>query len=336
MEPDTAPAAPASHAPIHGRLYRLFLDPQERRLRALWRLLLFTPALVAAMLAVMIVVLAVAALLRPGFPGAASRLSTLGRLDQAALPIVSFLQALLATAVTWLACRVLDHRPFAGLGLHRDRSSARDLAFGFALAGAMFAAVFATMYACGWIRVWGWAWQSFSTGETFGWLAYLGLAFVCVGWYEELLIRGYWLVNLSEGLNAWAAALVSSAVFAFGHFANPNATIASDVALLGAGLFLAYPVLRTGRLWMSIGLHIGWNFFEGPVFGFPVSGLRTFAVVRQDTAGPEALTGGAFGPEAGLVLLAVEACGAVAIWSFTRRRVRFAVAQVASSPTAND
>jgi membrane protease YdiL (CAAX protease family) len=79
-------------------------------------------------------------------------------------------------------------------------------------------------------------------------------------------------------------------------------TILSFIGLVAAGLFLAYAYVITRQLWLPIGLHIGWNFFEGNVFGFPVSGLETFKLITLRVHGPELWTGGAFGPEAGLIV----------------------------------
>jgi hypothetical protein len=67
-------------------------------------------------------------------------------------------------------------------------------------------------------------------------------------------------------------------------------------------------------------LHIGWNFFEGVVFGFPVSGLDIYALTRIQVTGPVLWTGGAFGPEAGLILLPSLIVGSVLIYWFTRNR----------------
>jgi hypothetical protein len=114
--------------------------------------------------------------------------------------------------------------------------------------------------------------------------------------------------------------LLSSAFFALAHWFNPNLDWLGLLGLFAAGLFLAYGYLRTRQLWLPIGLHLGWNFFEGTLFGFPVSGQYHYQLIRQTVTGPELITGGAFGPEAGLILLPVLVLGAVGIYWYTRAR----------------
>ncbi len=144
------------------------------------------------------------------------------------------------------------------------------------------------------------------------------LIFAVVGWQEELLSRGYWLQNLADGLNLQWALFISAALFAMMHLGNPNASWVAIVGLFAAGYFLAYGYVLTRQLWLSVGLHIGWNFFEGNVFGFQVSGLDTFRLIHQTVHGPELWTGGAFGPEAGLIVLPAMAFGAVLIYGYAR------------------
>jgi hypothetical protein len=77
--------------------------------------------------------------------------------------------------------------------------------------------------------------------------------------------------------------------------------------------------VRTHQLWLPIGLHLGWNFFEGPVFGFPISGHNHFSLLEYRISAPMIITGGAYGPEAGLILLPAIALGVGLIWLYTRR-----------------
>jgi membrane protease YdiL (CAAX protease family) len=147
------------------------------------------------------------------------------------------------------------------------------------------------------------------------------LGFAVVGYQEELLSRGYHLQNIRDGMGLGWGLFLSSAIFALMHLGNPNVTWYTTLpGLLAAGYFLAFGWLRTRQLWLPIGLHIGWNFFEGTVFGFPVSGIDLLGLIRQTPTGPLSFTGGPFGPEAGLVLVPAMAVGVALVWLYTRGR----------------
>ena len=156
----------------------------------------------------------------------------------------------------------------------------------------------------------------------------LGLAFAftvvkvaCVAVYEEIYSRGYLLRNVADGVNMKFSVIVTSLVFALLHLANPNASAASVVSLFVNGLLFAAGVLLTGRLSASIGLHAGWNLFEGAVFGFPVSGDKEGAsLIGIQQRGPELLTGGAFGPEAGAIGIVASLVGIGLVFVYSRRR----------------
>ena len=180
--------------------------------------------------------------------------------------------------------------------------------------------VFAIEISLGWTKFDGFAWQNETTPKILTGLGLWLAIFLIGGWQEELLSRGYHLQNLESGLNLFWAVLISSSVFGFLHIFNNGASWISTLGIILAGLFLALPFILTRRLWLSIGVHIGWNFFEGVVFGFPVSGLNTFQLLRHTVSGPELWTGGIFGPEAGLLVIPALLLGSALIIIYTRYR----------------
>jgi len=131
------------------------------------------------------------------------------------------------------------------------------------------------------------------------------------GFAEEIIVRGSVYRLLEEGFGTLIAIILSGALFGLLHALNPGATLASTAAIaVEAGILLAAAYLVTRSLWLAIGLHIGWNFTEGGIFGAAVSGGKSHGLITTVFAGPDWLTGGKFGPEASLT--AVILCVVVA------------------------
>jgi len=283
-------------------LRKVFISTDESRLRSGWRILLQV------------------VLMLFGFFIVANLFDTLSSLA----PILAFLadpMLISFAAITlsvYFARRWYDRRSFRSLGLNWNAAASRDLLVGIFIPGLLFGLIFLAETAFGWVDFNGFA---SNTGQPslLASLGYWAAAFIMVGWYEELMTRGYWMQNIADGLGINWAVFISSAFFALGHFANPGASWASALGILAAGYFLAFAYLRSKQLWLPIGLHIGWNFFEGPIFSFPVSGLQTAKLLVHEVNGPELITGGAFGPEAGLIVLPALTLGAVLIYFYTQR-----------------
>jgi len=206
------------------------------------------------------------------------------------------------------------------MGLKWNRWALVDILTGFLITSLMMGFIFVSEYSLGWLKFEGFAWQAQPIAAVTKAMFSMLTLFILVGWNEEVLFRGYRLQNLRDGLPATWAVLISAAWFGIVHIANPNANWISAVGILLAGIFMAVPVITTGQLWFSIGLHIGWNLFEGPVFGFPVSGLTTYTLTKISVHGPDIYTGGAFGPESGLILLPALLLGAGIIYLYHRIR----------------
>lgn len=138
---------------------------------------------------------------------------------------------------------------------------------------------------------------------------------------EELAFRGALFRILEESFGTGIAVAVSAALFGLVHALNPGATIASTTAIaLEAGVLLAAAYAVTRNLWLPIGLHLGWNFAEGGIFGVAVSGSHAGrGILSVSLAGRTLLTGGKFGPEASLLAIAVCLAAAVVLLIITIR-----------------
>jgi len=284
---------------------RIFLSPDEPRLRAGWRLLIQT---------ILLFVFGAIIALVGGFLGRFLDGSNASIWNQ----IISFL---VITSSVYVARRWLDKRSFESLGLKLDKRTLLDILTGIGITFVQMGFIYILMLGLGWLTFEGFAWEFDPINVVITSTLTFFVVFIFVGWNEELLSRGYHLQTIASGLNLFWGVVISSAVFGLLHLGNPNATWVSAAGIFFAGVYLAYAYIRTKQLWLSIGLHIGWNFFEGVVFGFPVSGLDIYALTRINVHGPELWTGGAFGPEAGLIVLPSLILGALLIYFYTMKRV---------------
>jgi membrane protease YdiL (CAAX protease family) len=129
------------------------------------------------------------------------------------------------------------------------------------------------------------------------------LLFGAVG--EELLFRGYAFQLLVGVMGPFATILPFGVLFGFAHIDNQNITALAIANTMLWGILLGYAVVRSGDLWLAIGLHFGWNWIL-PLFGVNLSGFTmgvTGVTVRWKAS--DLWSGGAYGPEGGLLTSAV-------------------------------
>lgn len=142
--------------------------------------------------------------------------------------------------------------------------------------------------------------------------------FVLAGAGEEALFRGYPLQTLTRAKLVWLGVLLTSVPFAAVHLANPNATVGfTFVNTAVAGLWLAVAYLRTRSLWFPLGLHWAWNWTQASLLGLPVSGIKRIApapLLHAMNAGPDWLTGGAYGIEGGAACTLALLVSTLVIW----------------------
>jgi uncharacterized protein len=294
----------------------IFYNPAQGRIRAMWRLVLLAILfLVPALLAISVMPRLVAALF------GRDALAFLGVINGTLLSGVLLLAC-------WLAARFLDRRPFRDFGFRFGRAWWRDFAFGLLLGALLMLGIFLVERAAGWISVQGTLAVTGRGVSLLGALILGAISFAFVGLYEELFFRGYLMRNLAEGLR-WRfisprgalllAYLLSSLIFGLAHQGGPHSSGLTTLLLAIAGLFMGLGYLLTGELALPIGLHITWNFFQGYVFGFTVSGSgHEAALIAIRQGGPAEWTGGAYGPEGGLLGLLALLVGSLAVLGWVR------------------
>ena len=145
--------------------------------------------------------------------------------------------------------------------------------------------------------------------------------FMGVSVFEEIIFRGYVLKNLLESFNPYAALFVSSLFFSLIHGANPNVTLLGLSNIFLAGIFLGASYVFTKNLWFPIALHFSWNFFQA-MFGFKVSGLDSYSIIKFDIIENNYINGGEFGFESSVLSLIIIIIFTIIIWKYFKSTVK--------------
>ncbi|UYY58073.1 CPBP family intramembrane glutamic endopeptidase [Sphingomonas sp. S2-65] len=193
----------------------------------------------------------------------------------------------------------------------------RELAAGIAIGAAIMTATVGVLWLAGIysIRATVWADWPHDVREALG-----------TGLLEELLARLVIFRLLARAFRVDVALALSAALFGLAHLGNPGASLGSAAAIaVEAGLTFAGFYLLTGRIWMSVGAHAGWNFAQGAVLGASVSGMPSTGSLLTTTPLPHAaawLSGGDFGPEASPVAVIIGLAVFLATMRLTQTHAR--------------
>jgi membrane protease YdiL (CAAX protease family) len=216
----------------------------------------------------------------------------------------------------WVALRIYGRLRLVDLGLQWNRSSARNLALGFAGGIGAAALVLLPPLAAHLARI-GPSPQARATWDVFLFTA-ATLLLGSAG--EEILFRGYGFQMLFRVWGPHATIFMVGALFAVLHGGNPNSSWLGLLNTAGFGILFGYAFLRSGDLWLPIGLHFGWN-FTLPLFGANVSGLtiKMSGYEMQWSAGP-LWSGGEYGPEGSILIPVSLLALAVFLWKAPIRK----------------
>lgn len=290
----------------------IFINPKTSIVRAGWRILIFVILFLILNMGLMF-----------------TTRSILGSLP-ATGTLWFCLLGISATLAAYITTKYVDKKPLASLGLQK-RFAIKDLLMGILISAVIMAVMFVLLLSLGYIEYNGLSWWnkdthalgSFSTTSLITMLAVL-FQFIVVAWWEELAFRGIVLQNIARGLNLKWGVILSTLGFGLIHAGNPSATVLSTILLMLITLKLVYAYLKTGQLWMPIGLHLGWNFFQASIFGFASSGHKSASLIANSPVGPDWLSGGEFGAENSIFIVPITLASFVAmhLWVKYSRKLK--------------
>jgi len=239
------------------------------------------------------------------------------------------LSAAIASLVGWAAYRAyvrrFERREPSELAASGAR---REVGAGFAIGCALFTATICAIALFG-------AYRATGFGEPIAVVVALLMA-IGAGAIEEIVFRGVVFRLLEEWGGTTVGLAASALLFGGLHCLNPQATLlgVAAIVLLG-GIMLAAAYVLTRRLWLPIGIHAGWNFAEGGIFGVPTSGFATKGLLVGELGGPVWLSGGSFGPESSIVAVVVCLAAAAVLLRRAAQRDRFVAARWKRGPPPN-
>lgn len=200
------------------------------------------------------------------------------------------------------ACKIASRKDISSIG--------NGLFIGF----SYFIIVTVTMSLCGYYHIksiqFDWEKQLFSF-----------TLFFLVAVSEEIFFRGILFRMINRRWNIWAALVISALIFGGLHILNDNATLWSSIAIaIEAGSLLGAAYAYSKNIWLPIGIHWIWNYTQGNILGFPVSGEdNVTSIITPEISGPQWLTGGTFGAEASVISAVIGLL--ISLW-FIRKTIQ--------------
>lgn len=222
---------------------------------------------------------------------------------QGLTPVFMFIQEVILIITPLLAWKVAIKRPLSNMGFPPLKKNSREFFTGLVFGIGSITLVFLVLILTGNAYVTTWV-PDFSPAQ----LLYLFL-FILVGFAEEILGRGYIMSVLRQTKNVPVTVIVSAIIFSLMHSSNQGIGVLPYINIALVGILFSYMYLKSGTIWMCIGYHITWNYFQGYVFGFNVSGNVSEGILHTSYETNNIFNGGVFGPEGGLFVTAVILAG---------------------------
>ena len=129
---------------------------------------------------------------------------------------------------------------------------------------------------------------------------------------EEFQIHGWVMTYIYKRHSIKAAIIVSSLAFSMAHLFNAGIDILSLINIFLIGTLFAILFIKYDNIWICGSAHAAWNFSQGILFGFAVSGQTgTPSLLKCSQVGQNIISGGQFGPESSLIATFVIIIGLI-------------------------
>ena len=217
------------------------------------------------------------------------------------LLLLNLLSFSFISLLVFFRVKVIEKRSLSYIGFNKN-NYIKKYSFGFLIGLIMMSVIVLILLSFGYISI------EKDPIQPIGVASLSSILVILFGWIiqgatEEILTRGWLLDVLITKYNIGFGLFISSILFVVLHLANPNVNYIAVINIILVGVFYGLYVIKTNDLWAVCGMHTAWNFAQGNLFGFEVSGLNVSvgSLIDLNLVGNDVITGGIFGPEAGIV-----------------------------------
>lgn len=193
--------------------------------------------------------------------------------------------------------KLLDKKPLSDMGFPSVKYGLIDFIYGLVLGAVTISITFVVLLLSGQIIV-----ENGFMNPNFSWTLLLELVLMTfVGFGEEMFSRGYCMSVLRRS-NIFIVFIVPNLIFTLLHISNNHFSYIPLINIFLVGILFSLMFEKRGSIWMPIGYHITWNYFQGSIFGLPVSGNSMNGLYTSKLISENIFNGGGFGPEGGLLV----------------------------------
>ncbi len=210
--------------------------------------------------------------------------------------------------------KIFEKKKINKMGITSIKNGYKELGIGLILGAITMSIVAISIIAIGNVKLV----NSISKPQISISLLYGLISFIFVGFGEEILSRGYIMSVLKQTRNIWLILIGPALIFAALHLGNEGIDVLSFINLFLVGVLFAYMFMKSKNIWMPIGYHITWNYFQGYIWGFGVSGISVDGLYKIENVTNNIINGGAFGPEGGIIVTIVTCLMFIFVYWFYR------------------